>query len=404
MVLTRPEDRLARVVLGPCLGVRPREAVTIETWSHGLPWARALVLEARRRQSEPALVVEDEEAFFRSLALPGVRPVPGAPPALAEQSDAYVYLPGPEAFPRLFGLPPADLETAVVRHGPPFWRAARRVGVRMARLAISGVTPTAAARFGVDLDTWQRRVLRASLVPPARLARAAERVVRRLAGARRVRIRHPNGTDLSVELYPDTWVVEDGRIDRADRRAGRLWTQIPTGLVAVPLVGGLGEGVWESNRPTYHRYQEPARVAGPRLSFRSGRLREYAFDRGGPAFATAYAQGGRGRDVPSALTFGLNPAAEGAPELEEIGAGTVGLWLGDNRSFGGRHRSRFSYLSVLVEPDVEFDGTPFWAGGRLVDGPRGRRPATPGRTAAAQRTAARDGRPARGGGAKSARH
>lgn len=399
----KPEDALARVVLGPCLGVRPGEAVTIETWSHALPWARALVLEARRRRAEPALVVEDEEAFFRSLALPGVRTVPGAPPALAERSDAYVYLPGPEEFPRLFGLPADELESAVARHGPAFWRATRRVGARVARLAIAGVTPTAADRFGVDVEAWRRRVLRASLVPPAQLARAAERMVRRLAGARRVRIRHPNGTDLSVELRAGAWVVEDGRIDRADRRAGRVWTQIPTGLVAVPLVEGLGEGTWESNRPTYHRFQEPPLVAGSRFQFRAGRLRDFAFDRGGPAFAAAYARGGRGRDVPSALTFGLNPSAGGAPELEEIAAGTVGLWLGDNRSVGGRHRSRFSYLSVLVEPDVELDGTPFWVGGRQVGRVRGRRSSSRGQTGDARRIDAGDVRPARGGAGRSVR-
>jgi leucyl aminopeptidase (aminopeptidase T) len=397
----RPEDALARVVLGQCLGVRPGEAVTIETWSHALPWARALVLEARRRKAEPALVVEDEEAFFRSLALPGVRTIPGASPALAEQSDAYVYLPGPEAFPRLFGLPPAELESAVTRHGPAWWRAARRVGVRAARLAVASVTPTAATRYGVDLETWQRRVLRASLVPPGQLARAAEQVVRRLARARRVRVRHPNGTDLSVELQPGAGVVEDGRIDRADRRAGRLWTQIPTGLVAVPLGEGTADGIWETNRPAYERFQQPPVAEGARFVFRGGRLRAYAFERGGHAFASAYAQGGRGRDVPSALTFGLNPVADGTPELEEIAAGAVGLWLGDNRSLGGRHRSRFSYSSVLGAPDVELDGVRWWAGGQPVSWTR--RKTTRGRRAGASRTGGADDRPARGGAAKSAR-
>jgi len=403
-VPARAEDALARAVLGPCLGVRAGEAVTIETWSHGLPWARALVLEARRRGAEPALVVEDEEAFFRSLALPGVRTVPGASPALVERSDAYVYLPGPEAFPRLFGLAPQDLQTAVVRHGLSWWRAARRRGVRVARLTITSVTPTAAARYGIDLDSWRRRVLQASLVPPARLSGAAERVVRRLSRARRVRLRHANGTDLSVELRSGSWVVEDGRIDRADRRAGRLWTQIPTGLVAVPLVEGVAEGVWESNRPTYERFQEPPVAAGSRFVFRGGRLREYSFERGGQTFAEVYASGGRGRDVPSALTFGLNPAAVGVPELEEVAAETVGLWLGDNRSAGGRHRSRFSYLSALGEPDVELDGRPWWIRGRPSSHARGRpRPTTPRRTAAAKRTVGAAGRPVRGGAERSVR-
>lgn len=363
---TRPEDALARMVLGRCLGIRPGEVVTIETWSHALAWARAFVPEARRLGAEPALMLEDEEAFFRSLTIPGGSAVPGAPAALAERSDAYVYFPGPEAFPRLFGLPARDLEATMARHGPAWRRAARRVGLRAARMSIAGVTPVAASRYDVDLRSWQQDVLRASLVPPERLSQAADPIVRRLTHARRARIRHANGTDLSVRLHPDTWVVEDGRVDATDRREGRLWTQIPTGLVAVPLTEGFANGVWESNRPAYDRLADPPVAEGGRFTFASGRLREFAFDRGGGLFAGPYALGGQGRDVAAGLTFGLNPAIGRAPELQEVRVGSVGLLLGDNRSIGGRHRSRFSFLAVLSEPDVELDGKPWWEGGRPV--------------------------------------
>jgi leucyl aminopeptidase (aminopeptidase T) len=365
-VIGRPEEALARVVLARYLGVRPGETVTVESWGHALSWARAFVLEARRRRADPALVVEDEEAFFRSLALPRARDVPGASPALAERSDAYVYLPGPEEFPRLFGLPAAELEAVVARHGPGWWRAARRGGLRAARIAVAAATPTAAARYGVDPGAWQRDMLRASLVSPERLARAAEPIVRQLARARRVHLRHPNGTDLSLGLLPHTWVVEDGRIDRADRAAGRLWTRIPTGRIVVALSEGTAEGTWEANRPVYDRYGDPPVSEGARFAFVRGRLREYSFERGGASFATAYARGGRGREVPGALTIGLNPAVVRGPELDELAAGTVGLLLGDNRAFGGRHRARFSYLTTLAGPDLALDGRSYWVGGRPV--------------------------------------
>jgi leucyl aminopeptidase (aminopeptidase T) len=365
-VPARPEDALARIVLGRCLGLRPGEVVTIETWSHALAWARAFVPEARRLGAEPALVLEDEEAFFRSLTIPGVRAVPGAPPALAERSDVYVYFPGPEAFPRLIGLPARDLEATMARHGPAWRRAARRVGLRAARMAIATVTSTAAARYAVDLDAWQRDVLRASLVPPERLVRAADPIVHRLTHARRARIRHANGTDLSVRLRPDAWVVEDGRVDAHDRREGRLWTQIPAGLVTVPLTEGFANGVWESNRPAYDRFGDPPVAEGGRFTFVGGHLREFTFDRGGGLFAGPYAHAGRGRDVAAGVTFGLNPAIGRAPELQEIRAGSVGLLIGDDRSIGGRHRSRFSLLTVLSEPDVELDGKPWWESGRPV--------------------------------------
>ena len=256
------------------------------------------------------------------------------------------------------------------RHGVDWWRAARRAGLRAARIAVAAATPTAAARFGVDPDVWQRELVRGSVVSPDRLARTAAPLVRRLLRARQVRIRHPNGTDLTVELLRAPPVVEDGRVDRADRRAGRLWTQIPTGVVAVPLVPGVAQGIWESNRPTYNRFADPPVTLGARFTFRRGRLYEYSFDRGGASFAREYARGGRGRESPGALTFGLNPAISRAPEVAEVAAGTVGLLLGGNRSLGGRNPSRFAYLTTLAEANVELDGLPFLEDGRAVPGAR----------------------------------
>lgn len=370
---SRPEDRLAEAVLGPCLGVRRGEAVTIETWDHALPWARAFVLEARRRGCEPSLVVEDEATFFRSLARSDARTVPSASAAFAKGSDAYVYFPGPEAFPRLLGLSSEELDAVLARHGVGWRRAARRAGLRAARVVAGTATPTAASRFGVDRDAWQRELVRASLVSPDRLDRAAGPLVRRLRRARRVHLLHPNGTDLHVELARAAPVVEDGRVDRADRRAGRLWTQIPTGVVAVPLRSGVAEGVFESNRETYHRYSDSPVTVGARFTFHRGRLTQYAFDRGGTAFARAYARGGRGREQPGALTFGVNPAISRAPEVGEVAAGAVSLLLGGNRSLGGRNPSPFAYLSTLAGATVELDGRPFLEDGVPQLGPRNHR-------------------------------
>ena len=356
------------MVLGPCLGLRRGETVTVETWNHSLPWARAFVLEARRRGCEPTLVVEDEEAFFQSLAELDGATVPGAPASLAAASDAYVYFPGPEQFPRLLGLSRHELEAAVGRHGPDWWRAARRAGLRAARVAVAAATTTAAARFDVDRQAWEHELVRASLVPPDRLARAASRLVRRLQRARRVRVRHSNGTDLSLELVRSPPILEDGRVDRADRRAGRLWTQIPTGVIVAPLAPEVADGTWESNRETYDRFSNPPVSFGGRFVFRRGRLREFSFDRGGSAFDRAYARGGRGRDLPGAIVFGLNPAISRAPEMAEIAEGSVSLLVGGNRSVGGHNDSSFSYLTTLAEADVALDGEPFLGGGFPVDG------------------------------------
>ena len=368
------EDRLARMVLGQCLRVRAGETVTVETWNHALPWARAFVLEARRRGCEPTLVVEDEEAFFGSLAQSGAATIPRAPITLVRSSDAYVYFPGPEQFSRLLGLSNDELEAVVGRHARPEWRrTAHRVHLRAARMAVAAATPAAAARFGVDRDAWEQELVRGSLVPPVQLARRAAHLVRRLRRARRVRVHHANGTDLALELLRAPPIVEDGRADRTDRQGGRHWTQVPTGVVAVPLVPGAAEGVWEANRATYDRFSNPAVSVGARFTFRRGRLTEYSFDRGGAAFSRAYLRGGHGRELPGALTFGLNPAISRAPEVGEVAEGTVGLLLGGNRMLGGRNSSSFAYLSTILGASVELDGERFLdEGAPVTAAPNGR--------------------------------
>jgi leucyl aminopeptidase (aminopeptidase T) len=366
----RAEETVARAVLGGYLRARRGESVTIESWSHALGWARAFVVEARRRGSSPTLVVEDEEAFFHSLALPRTRALPIADSGLAGLGRVYVYLPGPDAFPRLMGLPDPEFEAVVTRHGRDWWRAVRRARIRGVHLAVASVTATAAARYRVDREAWLNEVVRASIVPPRRLARTARKVVEHLRGAREIRVRHPNGTDLTARLLSRPPVVEDGRPPHDGRRRDFYWTPIPTGLVGVALSEDRTEGVWESNRPVYDRFGDPPVAEGARFTFVRGRLKEFSFDRGGRAFASAYAHAGRGRNLAGAFTFGLNPEVERAPEIGELAHGSAGLVLGDGRLFGGRRHSRFSYLTVLQGADIDVDGRPAWRRGHPIDGAR----------------------------------
>ncbi len=360
----RGPDALAALVLDRYLGVRRRETVTVETWSHALEWARPFVLEARRRGAEAFLVVEDEATFFRSLAL-SVPSLPVAPSPLAGHRGAHVYFGGPEAFPRLLGLPVRDVEALVARHGPAWWRRARRSGLRGVRMAIASVTAPAAARYGVDLAAWRREVLGGSLVDPARLARRGRKLAGRLGRARRVTVRHANGTRLDLAIERASLTVADGRVRAGAPTSRGAWTQVPTGFVAVRLADGVADGVWESNRATYDRFANAPVALGARFSFARGRLLEFSFDRGGEAFHTAYRRGGHGRNRPTALTIGLNPAIDRAPEVGELSDRTVGLLLGDNRSLGGRNRARFSYLTTLGGAHVDLDGRPWWFDGRV---------------------------------------
>ena len=346
------ETALARRVLGTNLSLRPQEHLTVEAWTHALPWARALVVEAHRLGAEPVLAVDDEDAFFERLAAAPRRAVPTASRALLPGADAYVYLGGPEAFPRLFGIAPGELRAIADWHGPA-WRAeARRRRVRVVRLAIADATSVAAGRFGVDADTWRDELLAATTLAPDRLARAGAAVVRAFAGARHVRIRHANGTDLAVEIATGRLRADVGR---ASPGVPDVPVDLPAGRVAVRLRPRRTNGVWESNRPTYDRFAEPSTWRGARFVLGAGRLREFSFDRGGEAFALGYGRGGRGRDLTTELIFGVNPAIDRAPEVGELAAGSVTLRIG-----GG---ARFGFGARLHGAEIEIDGAPWRAGG-----------------------------------------
>jgi leucyl aminopeptidase (aminopeptidase T) len=360
----RPADRaLARVVLERALGLGRGDAVTVEAWSTALPWARALVLEARTLGIVPTLVVEDEEAFFRSIAEGGAPVASGPLFAPVGPGAAYVYLGGPADYPRLLGLPPEELRRVARRHAPAWQLAARRRRVRAVRLAVADASPAAAGRFGVDLAGWQRELVRASRVDPGRLARSGTPLLRALVRGRRLVIRHANGTDLSVRRSSTAPWVDDGR----PRRPGE-WTRIPSGRLVVPLAPRATEGTWEANRPSFDRYADPSRALGGRLSFARGRVVEFAFERGGERFAAGLARGGAGARQASLLSIGLNREVRQAPEVLDLAAGMVGLWLGGSVGRPGIGRHEATFLTTLAGADVELDGRPLLIEGRLRKG------------------------------------
>jgi leucyl aminopeptidase (aminopeptidase T) len=357
------EEAVARAVLTGYLGVRPRESVTIEAWSHALPWARAFVLEARRLKAEPLLALEDEETLFQSLVARPPRRVPVSPIALAGATDALVYLRGPDAFPRLFGIRPAERHALLDRHSVPWKRFARGQRMRVARLSVAEATPTAAARYGVDLDSWRSELVAASSVLPRRLTSLARRYSGPLLRARRLTIRHANGTALTAQIAPAGIRIDDGRSARGPPDYA---TDVPTGRIVILLRPGSADGRWEANRALFDRFAEDPVQQGAQFRIQRGRVREFSFDRGGESFAAAYATGGRGRADVAAVVIGVNPKVSRAPELGELAAGATSLVIGGIEPLGGRGLAEFSRTTSLLGAEIELDAQPWIAGGRRI--------------------------------------
>lgn len=356
-VTVEDADRLARGVLRRRLRVRPKENVTIETYPSSLPWAAGFVREARRLGARPLVLYEDERSYWTAVeegrsALVGT---PGEPEwAALEGSDVYVYFWGPEDLRRRGRLSDKQSEQ-LFAFNAKWYQLARKAGVRGARMGIARVTEPNARFFGVPLRRWREEFLRASCRDPSALRAVAARFGRLFEGSGEVRVRHPNGTDLTLALAGRTANVTIGEVTAASRRTpfGAM-ANVPDATVYVAVDEGTADGTFVANRPTATAFETP--LEGGRFRFRDGRLVGTGFRRGGPAFRAAYHAGKAGRDRPSFLEVGLDPTILGAPMLEEMEQGAVTVGVGSNAGFGGKTSADFLGYLTVAGADLFVDG------------------------------------------------
>lgn len=359
---------MGRALVGPALGLRRGEHLVVVSWNHTLPWATAVVEEARRLGAVPLLILEDEATFWRSLEVPrSVRHWSAIPPtvrAALRRADALVQFPGPADRPRLHALP-ADLLSPFLRRDDEWFRLARSSRVRGLRCLLGYASDPQAEHWGVPGALWRSRLIRG--IGSAELdaiGRDGRRVARQLRSGHRVVVRAANGTEIRLRLRGRTPWIDDGRVDAEDRRQGRWIATAPAGSVVVAVDEESTEGTAVANRPSY---LSSGRVDGAQWEIEGGRLRNYWYSEGGEAFESEFATAPSGRETVSLLGIGLNPAvAAGVPQAEDLEAGTVTLAIGGNSSYGGRNRCRFLSWITVGEATVSVDDLPLCDRGKFL--------------------------------------
>ncbi len=354
--LERTRTELARSVLTKNLKVRKGEKVIIEAWTHTLPWSIAFLREARRLGASPMVVFDDETAYWDSVESGEAKSLG----TLGRQewealrhADVYVHMWGPGDRVRLNALPPKT-QKALFAWNDRWYQVANRAKVRGARLEIGRPYPSLVAAYGVDERTWMDQLVRASLVDPARLARSAAPIASALSKGRRVRVRHSNGTDLTVGLARRPVRQYTGSLRPPSERTpyDRL-VNVPSGLVGTSLDETVADGVLVANRTNYY---DDGIATGGVLHFQDGRLTEATFEKGGERFDGPFAKGGKGRDQPGMFRIGLNPELHNTPQLEDTEHGAVMVSVGGNKFLGGRNPSPFFGFAVCAGAQVEIDG------------------------------------------------
>src|SRR5580658_4295560 len=361
----------ARNIVTKYLKVRAGENAIIESWNHTLPMATAMVDEVRRVGGHALLVHEDEDTWWRAMdrkqsKLLGQSSAPEW--AALKAADVYVNFWGPSDTDRIekdhnYG----DEKTfdEALAWNWPWYGVARKAGLRGVRMTGAFATEGRAREWGVDLAEWEENVLRASLVDPAETAKTGARLAKAIARGKKVRITHPNGTDLEVALAGIPSRLLDGRphaYRKGDSESGML-QQVPAGCFEVALDSKTAEGSFHANRRTNIWWHWSA---GGALEFADGKLTTYSFDDGGEDFARQYKSATTGKDRTSTLKFGLNPAVKDVPNLETVEGGSVTLQIGGNRFLNGSNTSNFFTWFSLAGSEIAIDGPPVIRAGRIL--------------------------------------
>jgi aminopeptidase len=351
-----PQAKLAQSILRNNLQVKPGESVTIEAWSHTLPWAVTLAREARRMKALPVIHYEDEKAYWDAVESGGSKLLGQKPDhewASLAKTDVYIHMWGPGDRVRLNALPEKQANQ-LFEWNNSWYDTAKKAGLRGARLELGRPYPTLAKAYGVDIDTWTRDLVAGTMVDPAVLARSGAPISKALKSGKRVRISHENGTDLTLGLAGRQVQVNIGRVTEADlKRPFRMLTNLPSGSVRVALDETVADGVIVGNRTDYY---EDRIATEPRFEFSKGRLTRASFGSGGDKFEADYEKGGKGRDQPGQLAIGLNPKLHNTPQVEDLEAGAVMVSIGTNQFAGGKNKSRLFAWAIVAGADVEVDG------------------------------------------------
>ncbi|HTT14263.1 MAG TPA: hypothetical protein VMG81_00560 [Thermoplasmata archaeon] len=360
----------ARTILSKTLRMRRGESLLVETWSETLPWAESVVLEARILGARPMLVLEDEPTYWKSVAeapTANVGHTGSHDWAALKASNAHLYFWGPMDTAREDARP-ASLRRRIDANDHEWFRLVQKFGIRSVRFDLGRTSEISARRYGVDVNAWRNELIAAATEDPTTLRRDGLRLGEALRRGREVRIVHPNGTDLSLRLAGRTPRIDDGVIDDADVRAGNVVTVVPSGVVTVAVAETVADGTFVSNATGAFFVQgREAPIKQGTLTFRRGRLEDYAFAAGGEAFRREFSRLGPGGDRPGFLSVGLHPGISSIPLLFDQERGTVTLAIGRNAPFGGATRTpRFVAFQSLRQATLEIDGRPVVDSGAIT--------------------------------------
>jgi len=233
---------VAKKVLTETLRMKKGEALTVESWNNGLPFARHAVAEARAMGCTSVMVLEDEWAYVE-----GVRRAPKDSLgvmgrneySLLSGTDAYIFVPGQALTSYSRTLTPAELVDST-RYNVSWYEAAKKAGLRGARMVFGYAGKDMARMLGKSVDEIVKGQLKAALTDYGAISQVAGGVASQLGDGSELTLESAGAT-LRFTLKGET-EVEDGIVDEKDVAEGGNMTYIPPGLVTKEVDPGSVNG------------------------------------------------------------------------------------------------------------------------------------------------------------------
>jgi leucyl aminopeptidase (aminopeptidase T) len=312
--------KVARKVLKESLSLKKGESLTVETWNNGLPFAKHVVLEARKMGAIPLTVFEDEDAY--------VDGVKGAPDdmigqmgkqeyALLSASDAYVFIPGPVLSSFSHRLAREQVVKST-EYGDAWYKAAAKAKLRGVRMAFGYINAEAEPVLGKSASSVVTHQLKAALADYASIGKKAKALAAALGRSTDVTITSP-GSKLTLELT-EIQDIDDGVVDAQDIAAESNVCYIPPGFVYNEVVPESVSGAF-SFSPTVTRF---GMIEDGTIEFQDGEV-VAARSAGSKSVLSKLVAANSKSTRASSITIGLNPELKYGYGQNANSAGVVGV-------------------------------------------------------------------------------
>ena len=315
-------NRLARKILNDSLQVKKGENLTIESWQGGLPFARRVLIEAKKKGAHTLLLLEDDEVFIeaaKSLSTENIGIMGQHEYRLLSSTDAYVFIPGPPIAIYTKAVTPTQKSTSTA-YNSSWYAAAEKANLRGVRISFGYIGRDLARLYGKKSETIIAHQLRASLIDYKTIQAQGRRIAKALEDDTKIELH--SGGKLTFRLNGEL-VIEDGIVDKNDVSSGNNISYIPPGRIRKGIDSDSVSGQIELSS-----VETPwGMVEGLQLKFRNGALTSWACRRGKQAILEIFRILPAEKRKVTILELGINPAMKYGFAQDRFVAGSVTIGL-----------------------------------------------------------------------------